>query len=88
MESFRIYEIDYSVSPGGINSFEVYPDLDNDYDTGGYPLYETEHLANAVKFCYNNGVNFSFYGLAQYNKAEELFDPAPAVRDLTNVSAY
>ena len=30
METLRIYEIDYSVSPGGINSFEVYNDLDND----------------------------------------------------------
>jgi hypothetical protein len=88
METFRIYEIDYSVSPGGVNSFEVYPDLDNDYDTGGYPLYETEHLEHAIKFCYNNGVNFSFYGLAQNELDELITDPAPAVRDLTNVSAY
>lgn len=88
METFRIYEIDYSVSPGGVNSFEIYADLDNDYETGGMPLYETDSLHDAIQFCYDNGVNFSFYGLAQYELDELINDPAPSVRDLTNVSAY
>ena len=86
LETLRIYEIDYSVSPGGINSFEVYPDLDNDYESG-YPLYETESLADACLFAYNLGCNFKVYTLSQYHKQfeEDIYD-TPA-QPLTNVSA-
>jgi len=66
METLRIYEIDYSVSPGGINSYEIYNDLDNDYESP-YPLYETESLTDACKWSYNQGCNFTVYTLAQYN---------------------
>ena len=68
-ETLRIYEIDYSVSPGGINQFEVYPDLDNDYDTGGYPIFESESLIDCVNFCYDNGCNFTVFTLAQNEKS-------------------
>jgi hypothetical protein len=64
METLRIYEIDYSVSPGGINSFEVYDDLNNDY-VSSYPLYETPNLIDACNWAYNQGCNFTVYTLAQ-----------------------
>ena len=64
METLRIYEIDYSVSPGGINSFEVYNDLDNDYDFSS-PLYETPNLIDACNWAYNQGCNFTVFTLAQ-----------------------
>ena len=85
METLRIYEIDYSVSPGGVNSFEVYNDLDNDYDTGGMPLYTTDSFIDACQFCYDNGCNFTVYTLAQYHREFEEDHLAPAV-PLDNVS--
>jgi hypothetical protein len=83
METLRIYEIEYSVSPGGINSFEIYNDLDNDYETP-YPLYETESLVDACNWAYNQGCNFTVFTLAQYNLEFNSDTPVPA---LTNVSA-
>ena len=84
METLRIYEIDYSVSPGGINSFEIYPDAGND-EPIGYPLYETESLSDACMWAYNQGCNFVVYTLAQYHIQfdNDLFE-APA---LPSVSA-
>lgn len=88
MENLRIYEIDYSVSPGGINSFEIYPDVDSSDDTLGYPLYETESIQDACKWAYDQGCNFTVYTLAQYHREfdMDLYD-APA-STLTDVSAY
>ena len=77
METLRIYEIDYSCSPNGTNQFEVYADIDNSYGDGGMPIYTTDSLIDACQFCYDNGVNFNVYTLAQYN----LSDSQP----LTNV---
>jgi len=79
METLRIYEIDYSCSPNGYNHFEIYSDIDNSYGDGGMPIYTTDSLIDACQFCYDNGVNFNVYTLAQYN----LSDSQP----LTNVSA-
>ena len=79
METLRIYEIDYSCSPNGINQFEIYSDIDNSYGDGGMPIYTTDSLIDACQFCYDNGANFNVYTLAQYN----LSDSQP----LTNVSA-
>ena len=76
METLRIYEIDYSCSPGGTNQFEIYSDIDNSYGDGGMPIYTTDSLIDACQFCYDNGVNFNVYTLAQY----EVSEPAPSVR--------
>jgi len=86
METLRIYEIDYSVSPGGVNSFEVYNDLDNDYESP-YPLYESESLLDACKWAYDQECNFTVYTLAQYHR-EFLMDllESPAIPH--DVSAY
>ena len=77
MRTLRIYEIDYSCSPNGTNQFEIYSDIDNSYGDGGMPIYTTDSLIDACQFCYDNGVNFNVYTLAQYN----LSDSQP----LTNV---
>ena len=63
-----IYEVDYSVSPGGINSFEVYDGRFPDSP----PLYESEDLTPAVQFCYNLGRDFTVFTLAEYYKEEKL----------------
>jgi hypothetical protein len=62
----EICEIDYSVSPGGVNSFEVYSDP---FDV---PLFESESLTEAVAFCYNLGRDFTVRTLAQYYAEEAL----------------
>lgn len=64
----EILEIDYSVSPGGVNSFEVY-DTEEDMFMEP-PIFETESLVEAVKFCYNLGVNFTVRTLAQWEKEQ------------------
>ena len=89
LETLRIYEIDYSVSPGGINQFEVYPDLNSPNDTTGYPLYETTDLADACLFAYKLGCNFKVYTLSQYHREFDLdnISDTPA-QPLTNVSGY
>lgn len=64
----RIYEIDYSVSPGGTNEFEVYSTSEsNILDT---PLFSTESLHEAIDFCYGCGVDFEVRTLAQYYTEE------------------
>jgi len=65
-----VYEVDYSVSPGGINMFEVYDQSEDSY-INSRPVFETESLTEAVQFCYNQGLNFTVHTLAQYY-AEEL----------------
>ena len=61
----EILEIDYSVSPNGVNAFEVY----NTYESNPLtpPIYETEELTDAVRFCYNLGRDFTVRTIAQWN---------------------
>ena len=63
----RILEIDYSVSPGGVNMFEVYP-TDIIIDP---PYFESTDLMEAVNYCYNMGLDFEVKTLAQYYRNEE-----------------
>jgi hypothetical protein len=69
--NLHIYEVDYSVSPGGINSFEVYDHSDDSY-INSYPIFESVSLTPAVEFCYNLGMNFTVHTLAQYHAEEEM----------------
>ena len=64
----EILEVDYSVSPGGVNLFEVY-DVFEEIPMSP-PLYESEDLTDAVKFCYNLGQDFSVRTLAQWYREE------------------
>lgn len=58
----QIIEMNYGVSPGGIDMFEVYPI--------GYvldpPLFESENLHDAVDFCYAAGVDFEVRTIAAW----------------------
>mgnify|MGYP006266627833 CR=1 FL=1 len=65
----EILEIDYSVSPGGVNSFEVYDT--NEEIPMTPPIYETEDLTDAVKFCYNLGQDFTVRTLAQWHREND-----------------
>jgi hypothetical protein len=65
----RIYEIDYSVSPGGNTEYEVYSMHEEDlFDP---PIFAAESLHAAVDFCYDLGVNFEVRTLAQYERENE-----------------
>ena len=66
--TLEILEIDYSVSPGGVNSFEVY---DANYPSN--PLvFESANLTDAVEYCYNLGQDFTVRTLATYYAQEAL----------------
>ena len=65
MVKLEIVEIEYSVSPGGVDSFEVYDRQEENY-ISSIPIFETEDLTEAVKFCYDLGQDFTVRTLAQY----------------------
>ncbi len=67
--NLEIVEIDYSVSPGGVNSFEVYDRQEENY-ISSIPIFETEDLTEAVKFCYDLGQDFTVRTLAYYYEQE------------------
>ena len=62
-----IYEVDYSVSPGGTNAFEVY----NSNFPSDPPIFTSDNLTDAVMFCYNLGKDFSVYTLSSYYEQVE-----------------
>lgn len=70
--NLEIVEIEYSVSPGGVDSFEVYDRQEDNY-TSSFPIFETEDLTEAVNFCYNLGQDFTVRTLAQYYAEENLY---------------
>ena len=65
---YEILEIDYSVSPGGVNLFEVYDTRDKNHWSP--PVYESENLTEAVNYCYNLGYNFTVKTLAQWEREQ------------------
>ncbi len=65
----EIIEVEYSCSPGGVDTFEVY---DRD-DINSVLLYETESLTEAVTFCYNLGKDFTVRTLAQWHLMEDSY---------------
>ena len=69
--SLEILEVNYSVSPGGVDTFEVY-DL-NDIPMS-IPIFETESLTEAVKFCYNLGRDFIVRTYAEWEMRELIAD--------------
>lgn len=60
----KIYEIDYSVSPGGINSFEM-------YDESGEYLYDFDNISQAHKFAEALKEDYTVHTLAHYHKEFE-----------------
>ena len=68
--SLEILEVNYSVSPGGVDTFEVY-DLD---ESMSIPIYETESLTEAVQYCYNLGKDFTVRTYAEWEMRQLLAD--------------
>lgn len=66
--SLEILEIAYDVSPGGVRTFEIYDKLE--IDPVSVPIYETESLTEAVKYCYNLGKDFIVRTLAEWEERE------------------
>jgi hypothetical protein len=67
--TLEILEVEYSCSPGGVDTFEVY---EIDHLTMDMPVYETESLTDAVQFCYNLGQDFIVRTVAAWHRNEEL----------------
>jgi exonuclease VII small subunit len=58
----KVYEINYAVSPGGVDSFEVYQ------DGISRPIFESESFTETMEFCYNQEKNFTVHTLVAYEK--------------------
>jgi hypothetical protein len=71
--SLEILEVNYSCSPGGIDTFEVYDKGDN-AGIMDIPIYETESLTEAVQYCYNLGKDFIVRTYAEWEMRELLAD--------------
>lgn len=68
--TLEILEVEYSCSPGGVDSYEVY---EIDHVQMDCPIYETESLTDAVKFCYNLGQDFIVRTVAAWHRNEEAY---------------
>ena len=68
--TLEILEIEYSVSPGGVDTFEVYEINRIPLDC---PIFETESLTDAVQFCYNLGQDFIVRTLAAWHRNEDTY---------------
>ena len=68
--SLEILEVNYSVSPGGVDTFEIY-DLD---EPMSIPIFETESLTEAVQYCYNLGKDFTVRTYAEWEMRQLLAD--------------
>jgi hypothetical protein len=68
--TLEIVEIEYSVSPGGVDSYEVYDKLDIPLSV---PIYETESLTDAVQYCYNLGQDFIVRTVAAWHRNEDVY---------------
>ena len=69
--SLEILEVNYSCSPGGVDTFEVYDKSDIPMSI---PIYETESLTEAVQYCYNLGKDFIVRTYAEWEMREMLAD--------------
>ena len=70
MPSLEILEMEYSCSPGGVDTFEVYDKT----KIMSIPIYETESLTDAVLYCYNLGKDFTVKTLAEWNERELAYE--------------
>jgi len=68
--TLEILEIEYSVSPGGVDSYEVYDKTEIPLSV---PIFETESLTEAVQFCYNLGQDFIVRTVAAWHRNEEAY---------------
>lgn len=66
----EILEVEYSVSPGGVDEFEVYSL--HEEDVMNPPLFSSTDLMEAVKFCYSLGKDFTVRTLAEWEERQML----------------
>ena len=66
--SLEILEVNYSCSPGGVDTFEIYDK--SEIEPVSLPIYETESLTDAVMFCYNLGKDFIVRTYAEWESRE------------------
>ena len=71
--TLEILEVEYSVSPGGVDTYEVY-DVGPDHEIMGVPIYETESLTDAVQYCYNLEQDFTVRTVAAWHRNEDTFE--------------
>jgi len=74
-----IYEIDYSVSPFGINMWEIYD------ETGQY-LMDFDNMIDAHNWCNSQGEDYTMHLLSTYHRQFEEDNISNTPADLTNVS--
>jgi hypothetical protein len=68
----EILEVNYSISPGGIDEFEVYNT--NEHSVSNGPLFSSTKLEEAVRFCYELGKDFTVRTLAQWEERELAYE--------------
>jgi hypothetical protein len=66
--SLEILEVNYSVSPGGVDEFEVYSLDERDHSSP--PIYSTTSLHEAVQYCYDLGRDFTVRTFAEWEARE------------------
>jgi hypothetical protein len=66
----EILEVEYSVSPGGVDEFEVYSL--HEEDVMNPPLFTSTDLLEAVQFCYSLGKDFVVRTLAEWEERQML----------------
>ena len=66
----EILEVEYSVSPGGVDEFEVYSL--HEEDIMNPPLFTSTDLLEAVQFCYSLGKDFVVRTLAEWEERQML----------------
>jgi hypothetical protein len=62
IEHLKIYEMNYSCSPAGVDAFEVHT------EQGDEVIGSFDTLGEAVSFCYNKGSVFTVYTLEAWEK--------------------
>ncbi len=64
MQTLRVYEMNYGVSPMGVDAYEVYTDA----EIGNEIIASLETLMEAVEFCYEYGTNFTIFTLEAWEQ--------------------
>jgi hypothetical protein len=64
VEHLRVFEMNYSCSPNGVDTFQVCTEPEK----GDEIIGSFYTLGEAVTFCYNRGSNFTIYTLEAWEK--------------------
>jgi hypothetical protein len=70
--SLEILEVNYSVSPGGIDEFEVYSSEPRSNISN--LVFSSTKLEEAVRYCYELGKDFTVRTLAEWEERELVYE--------------